>query len=129
MRGANVPGQSQPGTTEDADASRRVAEIRARLDQRAWRTLRTRLLQFPPALVLVGGLIFAMAAGGAFDRHHMTNLPSQDVASSQAGGMLGLKIDAVLSGLYLLAILLAYAVRRFSAPRRARQALAHTSDA
>lgn len=128
MFGANVPGQSEPVTAVLPDSSRQVAEIRAHLDQRAWRTLRTRLLQFPPAQVLVGGLIFAMAAGGAFNRHHASYLPLQDVASSQAGGMLGLKIDAVLSGIYLFAILLTYALRRLSAPRRARLALARKSE-
>ena len=68
-----------------------------------------------------------MAAGGAFDHHQASYLPLQDAASSQAGGILGSKIDAVLTGLYLLAVLFAYAVRRLSAPRRARRALARES--
>ena len=123
MLGASAPRPSQQVSTESPDSSRRVAEIRADFDRRARRTLRTRLIQFPAALVLIGGLIFAMAAGGAFDRHQAP-YALQNATSSQAGGILGLKIDAVLTGLYLFAVLFAYAVRRLSAPRRARQALA-----
>jgi len=130
MLGASEPRQSQQSSTESPDLTRRAAEIRANLDRRAWRTLRARLIQLPAALVLVGGLIFAMAAGGAFDHHqapYASYASLQDATSSRAGGILGLKIDAVLTGLYLLAVLLAFAVRRFSAPRRARRSLARES--
>jgi len=104
-----------------------VAETRAELDRRARRILRARLTQLPAALLLVGGLIFAMAAGGAFDHHPASYASLQDATSSRAGGILGAKIDAVLTGLYLLAVFLGYALRRLSAPRRARRALARES--
>jgi len=78
-------------------------------------------------MVLVGGLIFAMAAGGAFDRHQESYLSIQSATSSRAGGILGLKIDAVLTGLYLLSVIVAYVLRRLTAPRRARRALAGES--
>jgi hypothetical protein len=78
-------------------------------------------------MVLVGGLIFAMAAGGAFDHHQETYLSTQNATSSRAGGILGLKIDAVLTGLYLLVVVLTYTLRRLSAPHRARRALARDS--
>jgi len=130
LLGASAPKPSEHVSSESPDSSRRVAEIRANLDRRAWRTLRARLIQFPPALVLVGGLIFAMAAGGAFHHHlapYASHASLHDATSSRAGGILGLKIDAVLTGCYLFAVLLAYAVRRLSAPRRARRALASGS--
>lgn len=127
MRGAGANGPSQHVATDSPDSSRRVAEIRAQLDRRAWRTLRTRLIQLPAALVLVGGLIFAMAAGGAFNRHQVSSPLLPNATSSRAGGIVGVKIDAVLTGLYLLAVLLAYAVRRLSAPQRARRMLTRES--
>ena len=114
-------------TTEPPASSRRLEEIRTELDRRARRTLRARFIQLPVAMVLVGGLIFAMAAGGAFDRHQVSSPSLPNAANSRAGGILGVKIDAVLTGLYLLAVLLAYAVRRLSAPQRARRKLARES--
>ncbi|MHB1210489.1 MAG: hypothetical protein ACYC1I_12425 [Acidimicrobiales bacterium] len=113
-------------STEPPDSSHQVAEIRADLNRRAWRIMRARLIQLPAALVLIGGLIFAMAAGGAFN-HHQAPYALQNATSSRTGGVFGLKIDAVLTSLYLLAVLFAYAVRRLSAPRRARRALARES--
>ena len=126
MLGAGVPKPSEHVSTESPDSSRRVAEIRVDFDRRARRTLRTRLIQFPAALVLIGGLIFAMAAGGAFDRHQAP-YALQNASSSQSGGVLGLKIDAVLASLYLLGVFSAYVVRRLSAERRARRAFARES--
>ena len=130
MLGESASGAPQPVATESPDSSGRVAETRAELDRRARRILRARLTQLPAALLLVGGLIFAMAAGGAFD-HHPASYASytslQDATSSRAGGILGAKIDAVLTGLYLLAVLVGNALRRLSAPRRARRALARES--
>ncbi|HEY5438618.1 MAG TPA: hypothetical protein VIJ99_06935 [Acidimicrobiales bacterium] len=114
-------------TTEPPNSSRRLESIRAGLDRKARRTLRSRLVQLPVAIVLVGGLIFAMAAGGAFDRHPASYLPSQNATSSRNGGTLGLKIDAVLTGLYLVLVVLTYTLRRLSAPYRARRALARES--
>ena len=126
MLGASAPRPSQHSSTESTELSGRVAGIRTDLERRAWHTLRARLIQLPAALILVGGLIFAMAAGGAFDRHQAP-YALQNATSSQAGGMLGLKIDAVLTGLYLFAVFFAYAVRRLSAPRRALRALTRES--
>ena len=127
MLGESASGAPQPVATESPDSSSRVAETRAELDRRARRILRARLTQLPAALLLVGGLIFAMAAGGAFDHHPASYASLQDATSSRAGGILGAKIDAVLTGLYLLAVFLGYALRRLSAPRRARRALARES--
>lgn len=100
---------------ESRNLTSRAVEIRTRLDRRANRILRTRLIQFPLALLLVGGLIFAMAAGGAL--HHATTLHTY--SSSRDGGILGLKIDAVLVVLYLIGVFGAYALRRLRAPRQA----------
>ncbi|MDE3007484.1 MAG: hypothetical protein KGJ10_00030 [Acidobacteriota bacterium] len=108
-------------STTSTESARRVAAIRADLDRRARRTLRTRLIQFPLALVLVGGLIFAMAAGGAFSHHGTTYVSLQEASTSRAGGILGLKIVTVLAGLYLGGVFGAYAVRRLRAQRRAER--------
>jgi len=68
-----------------------------------------------------------MAAGGAFNHHQQTYVSSQNPTSSRAGGILGLKIDAALTGLYLLAVLGGYALRRLSVAHRARRLLARES--
>jgi hypothetical protein len=96
--------------------------------RRARRILRTRLSQLPLALLLVGGIIFSMAAGGAFDHRSAAAAYTSSATSSSAGGLVGLKIDAVLTGLYLAAVFSAYGARRLSAPRRARHLLARESD-
>ena len=127
-RGRNAHAKANPLVTSGTpDPSRRLAEIRAELDRQAGRTLRARLIQLPLAIVLVGGLIFAMAAGGAFNHHQQTFVTLQNATSSRAGGILGLKIDAALTALYLIAILVTYALRRLTAPNRARRLLEHDS--
>ncbi len=73
-------------------------------------------------------MIFAMAAGGAFAHRSATAAYTSSAASSTAGGLMGRKIAAALTILYLIAIFCAYVARRLSAPRRARRLLARESD-
>lgn len=80
--------------------SNRAAQIR---NDRRW--LQGQLARFLAVVILVGGIIFAAAAGGAF-RHspQVAGLPPQDYGSTKTGGILGLRIDAVGAIGYLLVL-------------------------